>query len=573
MKLLKIALKKSLIVIIIIASVVACNEDFATIDSDIINEETATNFRSTDTIVEVIAYTDALNPVQTNSLGTNLLGFFNDPAFGNTTAGIVSQVSSSIINPTFGENVKLDSVVLTIPYFSSNIGLNENNEPLFGLQNIIPEIPLDEQQEDSFKPIKLSIYENNYLLRDFDPSGDFNTSQAYFSNRALSNSEIISDADLEFNLLYQDTLFISNKGINLTNRAVAGDDAIITQRLAPSIRIKFDLDQNNIENNFWYQKIIAQEGSNVLSNSNNFNNHFRGVYLKAENILNDGSLLVLDLSQQSSNITLFYTRDSSTTEGETDQATYELNFGPNRINFYDNNFNQPIVDGNETEGDERLFIKGGEGAIANIKILQGTDQNGVSEFEIFRNRFANYSSEDGSFLSYKRLINEASIVFYVDRDYLNQFANNALEPERLYLYDITNRAPLIDYFNDTQNITIPSISIPNHLGILQKDEETDKGIRYKMRITEHINNLLLNNAENVELGLAVSGNVNLEVSVPQREVLTPDNSEKTIPASSIITPLGTVLHGNQSADSDKRLYLEILYTCLNTNEENCSSNN
>lgn len=573
MKLLKIALKKSLIVIIIIASVVACNEDFATIDSDIINEETATNFRSTDTIVEVIAYTDALNPVQTNSLGTNLLGFFNDPAFGNTTAGIVSQVSSSIINPTFGENVKLDSVVLTIPYFSSNIGLNENNEPLFGLQNIIPEIPLDEQQEDSFKPIKLSIYENNYLLRDFDPSGDFNTSQAYFSNRALSNSEIISDADLEFNLLYQDTLFISNKGINLTNRAVAGDDAIITQRLAPSIRIKFDLDQNNIENNFWYQKIIAQEGSNVLSNSNNFNNHFRGVYLKAENILNDGSLLVLDLSQQSSNITLFYTRDSSTTEGETDQATYELNFGPNRINFYDNNFNQPIVDGNETEGDERLFIKGGEGAIANIKILQGTDQNSVSEFEIFRNRFANYSSEDGSFLSYKRLINEASIVFYVDRDYLNQFANNALEPERLYLYDITNRAPLIDYFNDTQNITIPSISIPNHLGILQKDEETDKGIRYKMRITEHINNLLLNNAENVELGLAVSGNVNLEVSVPQREVLTPDNSEKTIPASSIITPLGTVLHGNQSADSDKRLYLEILYTCLNTNEENCSSNN
>lgn len=563
MKLLKIALKKSLIVIIIIASVVACNEDFATIDSDIINEETATNFRSTDTIVEVIAYTDALNPVQTNSLGTNLLGFYRDSGYGNTTASIVSQLSSSSFAPTFGNNVVLDSVVLTIPYSSVNLGLDEDGQIRYGIQDILPEIELEDQQSREFDSIRLSIFENNYFLRDFDPSADFNSAQPYFSNRSLSNSEFISNADLEFTTLFEGNLIISNKAIILTD-----NNQTVTQRLEPSIRIKFDL-ADNIEEDFWFQKIIAQQGNSVLSNANNFNNHFRGIYLKAENINNSGSLLSLNLAQPTSNIILYYTSDSSITEGEREQRTYELTFGPNRVNFIDNSFNPeiPLTDGNEIEGDERLYIKGGEGFLASIKLFEGTTNN-INNFEVWRNRFANYDEETGEFISFRRLINEANLVFYVD----NELATGE-EPDRLYLYDKSNSSPLIDYFQDSQNNTLPSISIPNHLGILQLDESTGNGLRYKMRITNHINNLLSNNAQNVELGLAVSGNVNLEGTISQRLELTPDNSEKTIPVSSIITPLGTVLHGNQSTDSDKRLYLEILYTCLNTNEENCSSNN
>ena len=97
------------------------------------------------------------------------------------------------------------------------------------------------------------------------------------------------------------------------------------------------------------------------------------------------------------------------------------------------------------------------------------------------------------------------------------------------------------------------------------DESTGEGIKYKFRITEHINNLLINDSTNVELGISVSLNVNLEELV-QQQVQTNDGSELTVPISSVLSPRGTVLHGNNTSDESKRVYLEIYYTCL---EEDC----
>ena len=56
-------------------------------------------------------------------------------------------------------------------------------------------------------------------------------------------------------------------------------------------------------------------------------------------------------------------------------------------------------------------------------------------------------------------------------------------------------------------------------------------------------------------------NVNLE-ELAQPEVKTNDESTKTTPISSVLSPRGTVLHGNNSADDSKKVYLEIYYTCL-----------
>ena len=92
------------------------------------------------------------------------------------------------------------------------------------------------------------------------------------------------------------------------------------------------------------------------------------------------------------------------------------------------------------------------------------------------------------------------------------------------------------------------------------DEPDGDGIKYKFTITEHINNLLLRDSTNVELGLAVSLNVNLEDLVTQRQVQTGDNSDFTVPVSSVISPRGTVLHGSNTEDSAKKVYLEIYYT-------------
>jgi hypothetical protein len=129
------------------------------------------------------------------------------------------------------------------------------------------------------------------------------------------------------------------------------------------------------------------------------------------------------------------------------------------------------------------------------------------------------------------------------------------------VYNIDDKRPLEDFFVDAANNSLPSVSRINHLGALQRvdDEPTGDGIKYKFRITEHINNLLLRDSTNVELGLAVSLNVNLEGQLIQAQVQSEDDLVSS-PVSSILTPKGTVLHGNNTEDETKKVYLEIYYT-------------
>jgi hypothetical protein len=88
-------------------------------------------------------------------------------------------------------------------------------------------------------------------------------------------------------------------------------------------------------------------------------------------------------------------------------------------------------------------------------------------------------------------------------------------------------------------------------------------------VTEHINNLLLRDSTNVKLGLSVSVNVNLENSLPQYKVKSDEDATvETLPVSSILSPKGTILYGNNTTDETKKLQLEIFYTCVRT-DENC----
>ncbi len=101
------------------------------------------------------------------------------------------------------------------------------------------------------------------------------------------------------------------------------------------------------------------------------------------------------------------------------------------------------------------------------------------------------------------------------------------------------------------------------LGKLKRDgdDKNAQGIKYKIRITEHIKNLLLRDSTNVSLGLAVSTNVNIEDGSTPLSILSTDNQTvKTIPVSAILSPKGTVLYGNNTTNEDKKLYLEIFYT-------------
>ncbi|WP_179004237.1 DUF4270 domain-containing protein [Winogradskyella forsetii] len=549
---------------LVILTFIACDKDFASLESDVINNDIATNFDILSEQYAIIAYTKPLEPaVQTNGLiGLSTLGIYDD-AYGRTKSSFVTQLSASSYDPDFGNGTVIDSVVLRLPYFSRATGFDDDGNTIYEIDSILP-------KGETYDNIKLRIFENNYFLRDFDPNADFNESQVYFSDKTAAGSGGFSGA-----LEGEELIFVnspqtsypnnsSDNSINISNNVFlleADDDddastpAVITERQAPGIRIKLDP-------TFWQNKIIDKEGDAVLSNQNNFVNYFKGLYFEAEPVDGDGSFLILNTNSTNANVTIYYS--TTETNGDTGTGTYVLRFGPNKINFFDNDgFTLPIESGDPATGDSRIYLKGGEGAVAGIKLFNGEDLDDAPEdnsFETFKNYFV--VTDEGKFVRSKRLVNEANLVFYVDRnqlDMLNEVSDN--EPNRLYLYDIDNKTPLIDFVLDATNSTLPSFSKLSHLGILERDETSEKGIKYKLKITEHINNLLIRDSTNVELGLAVSLNVNVEESTlgsVQKDVKGADDFN--VPVSSILTPRGTILHGNNSEDETKRVYLEIYYT-------------
>ena len=94
---------------------------------------------------------------------------------------------------------------------------------------------------------------------------------------------------------------------------------------------------------------------------------------------------------------------------------------------------------------------------------------------------------------------------------------------------------------------------------LTRDSLSDnRGVKYKVRITEHLNNLILRDSTNAKLGLAVISDI---ASVQNFGILDEQGSNKKSLASGIIlSPKGTILHGNLTVNPDKKPMIKIYYT-------------
>ena len=317
---------------------------------------------------------------------------------------------------------------------------------------------------------------------------------------------------------------------------------------------------DNPNDTFWQELIFDKEGEPELSNQNNFTNHFRGLYLKAEGMGGDGTMMMLNFTQINSNLTIYYKSDIEGTDGTITEgvpAEFVMNFSGNRVSLYDNNF-MTIPDGDIVNGDETLYLKGGEGHMAIVELFEGTveDENGaqVDAFEYFKNSFKE-DHGDGSFTQ-KRLINEAFLEFYVNQDIMV-----GEEPERIYIFDIENETFLTDYFLD-QSVNGSQVNTKvSHLRPLYRtDGEPDgEGIKYKVRITEHLNNIVFKDSSNVKLGLVVISNINTVFNYPLKNQDDADGLS-SIPAGTILSPRGTVLYGNNTTNEEKKVKLTIYYT-------------
>ena len=525
----------------------SCDKELTSFDSDVINSENAIDFSTGELDYSILSKSEIINPVQSNNLPSFLIGKYNHPQFGNSCANFVGQMVPADYNHDFGNNVELDSVILSIPYYSRAIDTDENLDVTYEIDSVYGN-----------NPIKISIYKNNFFLRTFDPFQSFDSSQNYFTNGSLSNNEQIDISQLEGQLLFEIDDFVPNANqINLTAVDTSGE-TYISQKLAPALRFKL----NNPNNNFWETLFFNNEGLPNLSNEPDFKEFFRGLYIKTEGLNSSGSMMLLNLASSNAKLTIHYTSDNevvnndtgSTDDNLTNQHEYVLNFSGNLVNMFENENLVDVNGTNTVDGNENIYLRGGEGIITTLDLFSGSliNDNGeeISEFDHFKDFFYDNISD-----SPKRLINEAYIEFYVNQNFMNSD-----EPERIFIYNYEQNTALIDYFLD-QSVSSTTINAKiNHLVPLIKDSLNDnRGIKYKIRITEHLNNLVLRDSSNSKLGLGVMSNIS---SVQNFTILGDEdsNSNNSLAAGIILSPKGTILHGNLSPEIEKRPRIKIYYT-------------
>ncbi|WP_299435239.1 DUF4270 domain-containing protein [uncultured Aquimarina sp.] len=571
---LKNVLIKITAIVAVVFTVVSCDDDFNSVGSEVIGD---VNFEDNQYAAIPLGYSKRFEKVQTSNLPNYLIGVYNDPVYGQSTYNVLSQVLPSRLDPVFGDNPVLDSVVLSLPYFSELTETNTDDEgevtntyeldSVYGSQNI-----------------RLSVYQSDYFLRNFGVGDEAEERQIYYSNDIESFGPII-----ENKLLFSvDNYAPSANELRLVSEdddSDGNDDPQVT-RLAPGLRLALisddaaaeatalnpdpDNDPSTDNTRTGNQELIDyftglfldKEGSIELSNANNFNNYFRGIYFKTEAITQDGSLIFFDIT--SANITLHYSFDTEVADtddidddGDTtelitvrDEGNLPLTFLNNIVNGIDFDFSTTISgeldDQDMVNGEENLYLKGGEGSYAVLDFFNGnvTNENGESENEL-------------DFLKRQDwLINEASMKIYINQD---EVVSGDAEPERVYVFNLETGVVLIDYLVDSSsNTTNPVQSVTNHLGRISRDSD-EKGEFYKIRLTQHIINILNDDTDNVKLGLSVSQNVNISANA---EGFIPANTdEEIIPFSSIISHEGTILYGNgTNVPEEKRLKLDIFYT-------------
>ncbi len=526
----------------------SCEKDFTSLESDVINSDNAINFETKSIEYPIVTSSKSVDPVQSNNLPSFLLGYNNHAIYGESTSSFIGQMVPDQYSPDFGENTVLDSVILTIPYFSRGVETSEEEDITYEIDSVYGDAP-----------IKISIYRNNFFLRSFDPYGEFDDTQKYYSNGSLSDIESISQGQLEGDLLFEVNDFVPDASqINLTELDTL-DEPFVSQKIAPALRFRLD----NESDEYWQNLIFANQDDPVLSNENNFKDFFRGLYIKVEGINSDGSMMLLNLASTNTNLTIHYTSDtpitSETDTGSVDEITsyqndYVLNFSGVLLNVFDNNFSVDVTNSDDVNGDEAMYLKGGEGYIGIIDLFNGTveDEMGdqVDAFDHFKSFFYDDVSD-----SPLKLINEAYIEFYVDQN-----LNLENEPDRIYLYNYEQNMSLLDYFLD-QSVSSTTINAKiNHLEPLQRvdDEPEGQGIKYKIRITEHLNNIILRDSTNARLGLGIIN----DVAATSFFSILNNGSEEDLELASgtILSHKGTVLHGNQSQEEDKRPKIKIYYT-------------
>ena len=597
----------NIFILFIILSELSCTKEYNSIGTEILKSDT---FETSLENIPVFASQKRIQPFKSNGLTSYQLGQINDNIFGKTEASFITQLTLSQPNTYFGkwdseseingdsnnikvieENETVNNVVLEIPFFNNTFdsdgdgvidlydvdsndiysdsdgdGVSDIVEKSNGTDPLNPDTDgdgiNDNEDTESINPnngatvydvdsligninasFKIKIEELDYYLRDYDPTNNFESFQKYYSDDHFIKNfskETLFDDNIEIDT---NEIVIYNEDDPNTNDV--DESTTVKERLSPRLKIPLD-------NAFFQDKILNKEGSVDLLNPDNFNLFFKGLIISSYNF-SDDLLMILDYSNSKIKINYDYDvyNDNGTADDTSDDSVekenkdFEILLSGNQLNLFNkDNYSQEILDNvNNSENLSKGYLKGGEGFMLELDLF--TENNGKNILNEIRSK--------------GWLINEANLTVYVDQTTINSYGG-LIEPARLYLYNIEDQTPLIDYFIDNSTGNKESDKKINHDGLLEYQSDK-KGLKYKIRISEHIKNIVRNDSISPKLGLVVTSSIENSQNLDLRE----NYSLSKIPISSAINPLGTVIYGPnpESENFDKRLRLEIYYTEIN----------
>lgn len=548
---------KFLLLVVGNALFISCDKDYNEVGDALIGEN---HFDLTKDIESSVQSTwKKTGAIASNNLDINALGVLDNSVFGQTTANFATQVQLASVNPTIDSNLaqKVQSVTLYIPYFTNkNVGTGTDGRPVYVLDSIYG-------NKDS--KIKLSIYENKYLLgtenKEPEPAPilDPNYPQLYYTNDSdkIPNNPTGQLLNNSVDAKQNDEFVFSPNEYKIVTPA-SGSTAEKTTYIAPGMRL--DLDKA------FFEDLLFDKSNPDYDLSSNavFEKYFKGLYFNVEKVSAEGVLAMLNFKKGT--ITVNYKEKAVATDADVSvEKSIVLNLTGNTVNLLNNGIAGGGYD--SAPSSDRIYLRGGEGSVGEINLFNpSVDVVKYNRTTKEIESGANGIPDELDNIKYKGwLINEASLTFYVDQTAMT----NVAEPNRIYLYDVTNKVPIMDYYYDGTSSISPNYQKRVLGGIIEKDAD-GRGLRYKIKITNYIRDLVNKDFTNVKLGVSVTQAITnatfkkVKDSPAPYEVwkaLTPQQKNPYhYPTSSVMSPLGTILYGSNETDDTKKLKLEIYYT-------------
>lgn len=502
----------------------SCDKDFNTIGEDIFDN----HFDLESKLYDVNAYNQKVTPVASNNLTVNALGTYDNPAFGVTTANFNTQLSLTY-GTKLGVDVVIDSVTLNIPYFSTLKASNSDGSKTYVLDSIYG--------PESGK-LKLSVFESGIFLNAYKANDA--TSKFYYTDKNTEFQQQVIGTRLNnsTNISENDGFFFNSKEIKEVTPKTETTPENITW-VKPEMRLHLDAT--------FFKNKIFNAPTEKLGSEDVFKNYFRGLYFQVENSGNaPGRMAMLNFKE--GKIKIFYKAKDTAEQKDRVSRTLEISLTGNTTSLLNESNaveKYTTATANDQITDEKLYLKGGQGSMAVIELSDFENQ-----LEEIRKNVTD---------KYWR-VNEANLIFYVDETEMNKAG--VVAPQRIYLYDATNNIPVRDYITDGSTGSITKNNKLIFDGKLQKiTQNNSTSTIYKIRITDHIRNLLKNNtATNIKLGLVVTEDIMMSASSLMDPTMINSSTFKAVPTASVMSPLGTVLFGGTPASGDKRVKLQVYYT-------------